>query len=51
MVVGMREVTILNDCLRYSLDPPEKVLLAMYNKSIVIYCNELVGAMILEGNV
>jgi len=51
MLVGMRELTILNDCLRYSLDPPEKVLLVRYNKSIFIYCNELVGAMILEGNV
>jgi hypothetical protein len=26
MEMGMKELTILNDCLRYSLGPPEKVL-------------------------
>jgi len=27
MVVGMKELTILDDCLRYSLSPSEKMLL------------------------
>jgi hypothetical protein len=52
MVVGMRGLTILNDCLRYSLGPPEKVLLIRYNKSIFLFIViELAGVMILEGNV
>ena len=34
MEMGMKELIILNDCLRYSLGPPEKVLLARYNNPI-----------------
>jgi len=52
MLVGMRELTILNDCLRYSLGPPEKVLLIRYSKSIYLFAKfELVGVMILDGNI
>ena len=48
----MKELTILSDCLKYSLDPPEKVLLIslIYPTALGIYC-ELKGTMTLEGNV
>ena len=35
MVMGMRELTILDDCLRYSLLPLEKVLFWRVNNPIV----------------
>jgi hypothetical protein len=52
MLVGMRELTILNDCLRYSLGPPEKVLLTRLNSPIpMAIFIDLIEVMILEGNV
>jgi hypothetical protein len=32
MVMGVKELTIFNDRLRYSLSLPEKVLLVIYNR-------------------
>ena len=48
----MKELTILSDCLKYSLDPPEKVLLIslIYPTALGIYC-ELKDTMTLGGNV
>ena len=52
MVVGMRELTILDDCLRYSLDPPEKVLLMRLNSPIpMAIFIDLIKVMILERNI
>lgn len=47
----MKELTILSDCLKYSLDPPEKVLLIslIYPTALGIYC-ELKGTVTLGAN-
>ena len=47
----MKELTILSDCLKYSLNPPEKVLLIslIYPTALGIYC-ELKGTVTLGGN-
>jgi hypothetical protein len=52
MEMGMKELTILNDCLRYSLGPPEKVLLTRLNSPIpMAIFIDLTKVMTLEGNV
>ena len=48
----MKELTILSDCLRYSLGPPEKVLLTRYNNPIpMVIIFKLMDVMILERNI
>jgi hypothetical protein len=52
MEMGMRSLTNFNDCLRYSLGPPEKVLLIRFNDPILMVFNiESMGVMILERNI
>ena len=49
--MGLREIINLYDSLRYSLDPPVKVLLIrFYGSMLKDYKIESMDVMILEGN-